>query len=142
MNKYDSCPVCTWDKDVSSTSAILQRLHIQFTPSNPKFGGEKAVEARERFVSEGSSTSKDGANISARKGNTSAYAMAAQGKRTKKKNRFFLQNDASDFHPKESVTENSTIHTYFKPLLVTRKLSLELKTVMIRVKCEELCLNS
>lgn len=72
MNKYDSCPECTRDKDVSSTSAVLQtekRLHIQFTPSNPKFGGEKAVEARERFVSQG---------------NTSAYATAAQGKRTKK----------------------------------------------------------
>lgn len=44
-----------------------KRLNIQFTPSNPKFGGEKAVEARERFVLEGSSTCKDGANISTRK---------------------------------------------------------------------------
>ena len=70
MNKYYSCPVCTWDNDVSSTSAVLQiekRLNIQFTPSNPKFAREKAVEARERFVSEGSSTCKDGANISTRK---------------------------------------------------------------------------
>lgn len=76
-------------------------------------------------------------------GNTSAYATAAQGKRTKKNAHWFcLQNNASDFHPNESVTETSTIYTYFKPLLVTRKLSLELKTVMIRVKCEGLCLKS
>lgn len=92
-------------------------------------------------MSEGSSTCKDGANISARK-EIPQHMPRQLRENGQKKNRFCLQNDASDFHPKESVTENSTIYTYFKPLLVTRKLSLELKTVMIRVKCEELCLNS
>lgn len=54
LGRYYPRPVCTLDEDVSSTSAVPQiekRLNIQFTPS--KFGGGKAVEARERFVWKG-----------------------------------------------------------------------------------------
>lgn len=64
-----------------------KRLNLEFIPCKPQeFGGreEKAVEeARKRSVFNGRGICKNGAYISVCKENTSAYAMATQGKQKK-----------------------------------------------------------